>query len=497
MINGQKRKKLIKALKENRGIELVASLWNTILRVEALHHNKPVGFVDLELDIDSGGYIPTFFQLDKKYRKKGVATALLDIANSKVKVISLKDSEYDRWIDRVREDKWDRVVEIEEATQYKSEAGVPGSNLFRSSEGDVSEEDMTITDEEGELDIECDGGSLHAQFYGASDFLDYYFEDDVQEGRITREELEETFPYEGFVVLEHLEVDPDKRGEGIATSLMNVFLREAEKGADTILLNASPMGSAKVDVGYLANFYSKFGFQELYDYGSNVLMYKHFKSQAVAEPVVAKDNLRQEFTTPFEGIKIDEEYAAKWLDQGGNYAILEYAEQAWEDYKDDDDPEWDELSDEERKEFEIIYAKEWLDDRADEFYGEFSNDAEIDGKGIIGWRHITVEDVDGFLELLKEGKYLKGYEGIGAYWAWDEGRAEAHWAGKGELVILKASIPFDSINFEATIEKNLDYSCGRDEAELELKEGAPLTILEAELEDGTTVTLDYKAVAEK
>ena len=82
------------------------------------------------------------------------------------------------------------------------------------------------------------------------------------------------------------------------------------------------------------------------------------------------------------------------------------------------------------------------------------------------WRCITLKDIN----------QLKT-KGVGIYWAYEEGAAEAHWAGGGEPYTLEGQITENAVDWDGTVCANLSPSLGEDEKELRLKEGAPVKIL--------------------
>ena len=97
-----------------------------------------------------------------------------------------------------------------------------------------------------------------------SDFLlEYYFED--VEIRL-RDGI--------YLILSDVSTKKEHRNTGHATLLINSFIAWAKKrNYKGIALNASPTDYPKThDAAQLANFYAKFGFQEILDQGSNIMM---------------------------------------------------------------------------------------------------------------------------------------------------------------------------------------------------------------------------------
>jgi GNAT superfamily N-acetyltransferase len=104
-------------------------------------------------------------------------------------------------------------------------------------------------------------------------FGDFYYEfDDVMD----EDDVYDMFPDDTLVKIEHVEVDKQYRGSGVAKEMMNRLMGELEQqGFKQFYLNASPMGIHKgFDKSELVNFYKKFGFDVLLDQGGNTLMIK-------------------------------------------------------------------------------------------------------------------------------------------------------------------------------------------------------------------------------
>lgn len=128
-------------------------------------------------------------------------------------------------------------------------------------------------------------------------------------------------------------------------------------------------------------------------------------------------------------------------------------------------------------------AADWYWDRIDDFTRDFMNKVNVTEKGIMSFRSIMVKDVTEFMHHLSEGKVLKGFDGIGTCWAWDEDRAEAHWGDGKQEVILTGLLPFSAIDKEVTLMLNLDPSLGQDEAEIRVKEGKYVYIFKVNEEE--------------
>jgi GNAT superfamily N-acetyltransferase len=96
----------------------------------------------------------------------------------------------------------------------------------------------------------------------------FYFEDEM-----TEDEYYELFPDDKFFIISHLTVDKNRRGEGIAQTLVQKALTKIKNFKhNRIYLNASPMGGDGLNVNDLANLYKKFGFEELLNQGNNIQM---------------------------------------------------------------------------------------------------------------------------------------------------------------------------------------------------------------------------------
>lgn len=100
------------------------------------------------------------------------------------------------------------------------------------------------------------------------DAYQYEF-DDV----FTWEEFEELYPDDNIVKIEHLEVDDDFKGEGIASMLLNkMFEYMKGNGEKQFYLNASPMGFRGLNLNNLVGFYKRYGFEVIKHQGGNSLM---------------------------------------------------------------------------------------------------------------------------------------------------------------------------------------------------------------------------------
>jgi len=90
-------------------------------------------------------------------------------------------------------------------------------------------------------------------------------------------------------------------------------------------------------------------------------------------------------------------------------------------------------------------------------------------------------DEKAFIKALDEGKFLKSYQGIGVYWSWDKDKAECHWGfhdGHGDEISILAWIDTKNIDYEATVVLNLAPPSGPEEAEVRVKEGSNVKVIE-------------------
>ena len=95
------------------------------------------------------------------------------------------------------------------------------------------------------------------------------------EGFIGDEEFDELYPDgDNIIKIDYLVVNPQYRGKGIASKLMNMVLDSTSKDGHTeYYLNASPMDDY-TDLNELIKFYNKFGFKTFKHQGVNALMAK-------------------------------------------------------------------------------------------------------------------------------------------------------------------------------------------------------------------------------
>lgn len=138
----------------------------------------------------------------------------------------------------------------------------------------------------------------------------------------------------------------------------------------------------------------------------------------------------------------------------------------------------DEMSDDEFEQEVKERADDYLDELWWDFHSEFKRHAKTEGNNLVGYRCIAVEDVEEFVKALNKGKYLQGYSGVGIFFSWKKEAAECHWGNDSETVVVKALIPFTSIDIKRTARANFDIDLGQDENEITLKKGAKLRVVE-------------------
>ena len=94
--------------------------------------------------------------------------------------------------------------------------------------------------------------------------------EDGDEGKLSDEEFDKHFPDGSGVKLEHLEVHYKYRQSGYGKQLMDAVVKYVKsRGYNTIYLIASPIGfEPKIDLESLSNFYKKYGFKIIKDFGN-------------------------------------------------------------------------------------------------------------------------------------------------------------------------------------------------------------------------------------
>lgn len=163
-------------------------------------------------------------------------------------------------------------------------------------------------------------------------------------------------------------------------------------------------------------------------------------------------------------------------------------EDGWEDrihYFKEAEPDKADLSDD-----EIIAELVW--DRYADFMSQFLSHAEDHEGKLMAYRCIGVDDEEEFIFHIANGSPVEDYNGLGVYWAWDESKAQCHWGAGASSVTIHALVPFSSIDPWTTLELNCHPTLGEDEAEVRLKEGAPVEVIGVEKLNGEYVSpLDH------
>ena len=98
----------------------------------------------------------------------------------------------------------------------------------------------------------------------------YEFVEDLTSEEFNKIKIED----DDFITkIEHIEINPNYRGQGKGTALMVEAMKEANRrNTSYIYLNASPMGFDGLSLGDLTRFYEKFGFKVIKEQGGNNLM---------------------------------------------------------------------------------------------------------------------------------------------------------------------------------------------------------------------------------
>jgi len=118
-------------------------------------------------------------------------------------------------------------------------------------------------------------------------------------------------------------------------------------------------------------------------------------------------------------------------------------------------------------------TNKWAD-----FSAAFSDVAEMQSGKLKIYREIHVDAVEEFLDALNKSTTIQGFKGIGIYWSWDKNRAHAHFgSGEGHSVLLEGLVGINDINYKNTAQKSLTPLWSDDEAEIEVKAKADITIV--------------------
>jgi len=215
----------------------------------------------------------------------------------------------------------------------------------------------------------------------------------------------------------------------------------------------------------LAKEVSKKGFDPILDHGSDGEMASVY------------------YGSELHHLENEDDFINYWADEldiaenDFNKDTEDYKEQARKDYE-----AWDKTDDYPTEGPLFEEALEgYLDDRWNEFSGEFDYKTTFEGSRIELYRCVQVKDPAKFIDALRRGVRLKTkggetYKGMGIFWSWDEDASECHWGGGGDTLTITALAPLSSIDYPSTAFNNMNPSLGREEKEITLKDGAPITV---------------------
>ena len=132
---------------------------------------------------------------------------------------------------------------------------------------------------------------------------------------------------------------------------------------------------------------------------------------------------------------------------------------------------------------ELPRFKKWLKYEVEYKIEEFISDIQnyIKGDIITIWREMTVDD-KWIQSLPREAKRL------GKFWSFEQDAAEAHWGGGGKRIQIQTSVSQNCIDWNQTIEANINPQIGEDEKEITLFKNTPIKI-EALLIDNKNVDI--------
>ena len=142
----------------------------------------------------------------------------------------------------------------------------PGDSVM-AAQGQVLNQRSLVKENEGDLSGEIKGKGKIGGTLMSADGAEFWFES----GNKSIDDV----PYESLAILESVEVDPSARRQGVASKLIKDFEKQAQRnGAQAVYLNASPMGSNKVSIDELVQFYKANGYKVFDDMKTNVIMFK-------------------------------------------------------------------------------------------------------------------------------------------------------------------------------------------------------------------------------
>lgn len=131
--------------------------------------------------------------------------------------------------------------------------------------------DIPVVDmEDGQIRIELEGKGECEGFLHGSDDIGWWFEQSPDEMN--------DFPFNEVAILEHIEIEPKYRREGVGTELVRAFCKAAKKGgAQAVFLNASPFGAevggGRLTISQIVAFYKSMGFKTWQDQGNSRVMF--------------------------------------------------------------------------------------------------------------------------------------------------------------------------------------------------------------------------------
>lgn len=126
--------------------------------------------------------------------------------------------------------------------------------------GDYPQLPVQFNETEGTYEIKVDGGSFSADV--VYDNYDQHLSADGSEKPRTKSLQKLSGKYQNVWRFESLQVDPGKRGTGLAAQILDSAIRKAiESGADAIIGNASPFGNKGLYLDDLLEFYKSRGFK--------------------------------------------------------------------------------------------------------------------------------------------------------------------------------------------------------------------------------------------
>jgi hypothetical protein len=161
-----------------------------------------------------------------------------------------------------------------------------------------------------------------------------------------------------------------------------------------------------------------------------------------------------------------------WLMSSTETPVMMYKYEMQDDYN---------LSPEEKEELmdadeddilETDSFKKWLEYEVESKIDDFTRGIDEyfnDDDTITLWRKMTVDE-KWIRNLKTTGKRL------GKYWSYVEDAAEAHWGGAGMTITLQTSVREEYIDWNQTIEANINPQTGEDEKEITLFKNTPIKI---------------------